>query len=523
MPNAPYTVVADNADRRPGGEAGAVTRRIDADWLIVDASRYPDGARVDVRLRGGRIESVTPTGGSADAPPEQRIDARGGLLLPGLHDHHLHLFALAAAHASIDLSDAPVRAVGGLGAALRRQDVGHQPRAGAWLRGFGYHEHTAGALDRARLDALAPDRPVRIQHASGKIWYLNSQALAHLDLSTAPAGLERDANGEPTGRLFRGDDWLRAQLPAAAVPDLTALSRLLASFGLTGITDASAGNDPHQHSAFSAAQADGALLQSVRVMGGASLDPSRDSFRDAPRDSSCGAPSAVTAVHVVIGERKFLLDEDDLPPVDDLVRAVQAARAQGRGTAWHCVSRAELVYALHVLDMAGPARPGCRDRIEHGGVVPPEYLPLLAARRLTVVTQPAFIAERGDRYRLEADPDDLPSLYRLASLARAGVPLALSSDAPYGTVDPWAVMRAAVTRSTELGVLMGADEALSAEAALAGYLGSPEDPGGLARSIRPGVSADLCLLHAPWSEVRGSLGADAVRAVFRTGVLVHGA
>src|SRR3546814_4228977 len=34
-------------------------------------------------------------------PEESSIDARGGALLPGLHDHHIHLFALAAALESI--------------------------------------------------------------------------------------------------------------------------------------------------------------------------------------------------------------------------------------------------------------------------------------------------------------------------------------------------------------------------------------------------------------------------------------
>ena len=516
----------------------------DATWLITDATRFPDGARVDVRLRAGRVESVASAPRSTRASrtsatshpgsgADQHLDARGGLLLPGLHDHHVHLFALAAARASVDLSPSSVRDAGGLDVALSAKRAAGEPAAARheWVRGFGYHEQSAGSLDRARLDALMPDRPLRIQHASGKVWFLNSQALARLDLRSAPEGLERDATGAPTGRLFRGDHWLRAQLAPADVPDLAALSRMLAGFGITGITDTSAGNDGAQLQAFASAQKRGALLQSARVMGGDALgDASGNASGDSSGNAQAGLHFDAERVEdarnnlsrLVVGERKFLLDEDDLPPVDELVRAVQAARRQGRGTAWHCVSRVELLYVLHVLEQAGPSGTATRDRIEHAGVVPTPCLAALAARGLSVVTQPAFIAERGDRYRVEADPDDLPALYRLASLVRAGVPLGLSSDAPYGTSDPWSVMRAAVTRTTAAGAVMGPDEALSPEAALAGYLGSAADPGGKPREIRPGAPADLCLLHAPWTEVRERLKADVVRAVFSAGRLVVG-
>src|SRR3546814_12404699 len=52
----------------------------------------------DVRLSQGHIAEI---GRLVREPEESSIDARGGALLPGLHDHHIHLFALAAALASI--------------------------------------------------------------------------------------------------------------------------------------------------------------------------------------------------------------------------------------------------------------------------------------------------------------------------------------------------------------------------------------------------------------------------------------
>ncbi len=46
------------------------------------------------------------------------------------------------------------------------------------MRGIGYHESVLGTLPDARaLDALVPDRPLAMQHRSGRMWLLNSAAL----------------------------------------------------------------------------------------------------------------------------------------------------------------------------------------------------------------------------------------------------------------------------------------------------------------------------------------------------------
>ena len=99
--------------------------------------------------------------------------------------------------------------------------------AGASLRGVGYHESVAGALDCDVLDALVADRPVRVQHRSGGLWVLNRAALR-------VTGLEGDA---PSGRLRRADRMLGARVPRVAL-DLAEIGRRLAAVGVTGVTDA---------------------------------------------------------------------------------------------------------------------------------------------------------------------------------------------------------------------------------------------------------------------------------------------
>ena len=60
------------------------------------------------------------------------VNGRGAALLPGLHDHHAHLFATAAAATSVDCGPPRVRTREQLGAALMAV-----PGTG-WVRGVGY-------------------------------------------------------------------------------------------------------------------------------------------------------------------------------------------------------------------------------------------------------------------------------------------------------------------------------------------------------------------------------------------------
>ncbi|WP_369829547.1 amidohydrolase family protein [Nocardia sp. 852002-20019_SCH5090214] len=124
---------------------------------------------------------------------------------------------------------------------------------------------------------------------------------------------------------------------------------------------------------------------------------------------------------------------------------------------------------------------------------------------------------RGDDYVRHVDPVDLPDLYRCRSLLDASVPLALSSDAPYGPIDPWAIVEAAVNRTTATGTVVNSDERVAAAAALRGYLGSPACPGGAPRRVRVGAPADLVVLRVPLDRALCAPSADHVRAT-----VVHG-
>jgi predicted amidohydrolase YtcJ len=442
-------------------------------------------AGLDVRIADGRIAEVGPR--LAEGGDE--IDGRGGALIPGLCDHHIHLFGLAARDDSVTLEGA----ASADDVAARIAAATAAKPAGAWVRVLGYHETMAGELTRAGLDRLAPRHRLRVQHQTGSLWVLNSLALAALGDGDDPPSLERDA-----GRIWRGDAWLRSRI-GAEPPPLAPVGARLARYGITALTDASVTTDADAAGRLAAAHRAGELPQRLTLMSGGPLA--------APADGA-----------FVVGPVKVLLDDHALIDLDDFVGRIAGARAEGRKVAVHCVTAAELALSLAAFGAAG-AEPG--DRIEHGGVIPADAIGELKALGLTVVTQSAFIRERGDRYAATVAAEDLPDLYRCASLLRAGVPVAGSSDAPYATPDPWAGVAAAVDRLSAGGRAMGAGEAVEPSAALGLYLDDPAAPGRRRRRIAPGAAADLCLLDAPLGEALRAPSAERVAATVIAGCVVY--
>ena len=148
--------------------------------------------------------------------------------------------------------------------------------------------------------------------------------------------------------------------------------------------------------------------------------------------------------------------------------------------------------------------------------------PLLRASGVTVVTQPNFVAERGDDYLADVAPEEQPDLWPVASLLAAGIPVAAGTDAPYGRPDPWALVHAAATRRTAAGHPLGRAERLDPRRALDLLLGPADRPGGPPRRVAAGAPADLCLLWYPLQEALARLPVNPVRATFRVGQQTYG-
>jgi len=450
-------------------------------WLLRRAGVGPVEAR-DLAVAGGRW--VEPGTLPADA---EVLDLGGRPVIAGLVDQHSHLRALAASWTSVDVSPEGLHLAGGLQPALARTRA-RQPDG--WLRAVGYDTVASGPLDRDALDAAGVG-PVRVQDRSGVLWVLDTaglQAVLPADRADWPSGVEADAVGRATGRLFRLDDWLRGRVPSTP-PDLRAVGRWLAGRGVTTVVDASATNGPAELDHFVAAD----LPQRLVAMTG---------------EAQIAAPSGVA-----LGPVKVMLDDTSLPSLDDLTARVAVAHAADRAIAVHCVTTVQLVLALS----AGLGR---GDRIEHGSVIPDDVVPLVARRGVTVVTQPGLVRTRGDRYLREVEEHEVEALYRLGSLQRAGIPVAIGTDAPYGPADPWTHVAAALDRRTVGGALVGVDEEVGLATALSLLQRDPLAPHGAARTLAPGGDADFCVLDTGWTELGRDPSAAAIHSTWIGGAPV---
>lgn len=451
------------------------------------------GHRVDVAVRDGRVVAVE---SAAALTGTVEYDGRGAALLPGLHDHHLHLLATAALVDSVDCSD--IRTLDELGTRLRAA----VPRVG-WLRAVGHHEGRAGRLSRDVLDRLlGADRaatPARVRDHTGALWILNTAGLELLGDLPLTADVERDADGRPTGRFWRFDTELGARLGRVS-PDLSALGAELARLGITGVTDATPGLARDSVNLLHEARLSGRLPQRLVLLG-------------VPDDAEL--PATVAA-----GPAKIHLRDHDLPTVETLASAIAAHHRNDRPVAVHCLGLDALVLTLAALAIVGPV-PG--DRLEHASVVPPTLLPELRDAGVRVVTQPAFLTVRGDDFLRDVEATEREWLWPWAGVAAAGVPVCGASDAPHGPVSPWQVVAAAAARRTPSGRVVGPHERIPPAQALRGYLTSPELPGGPVRTVVPGTPADLVLLRSGLDEALERIPDNPVRLTVAAGRTIYDA
>jgi len=431
--------------------------------MLIQRATLLDGTATDIRVD----ERIADVGDLEAHKDEQVFDAAGATVIPGLHDHHVHLRSAAAALTSARVGPAEVRGRDDLARALADAAVGSD----GWIRAVGYHEAVAGPLDRNVLDEVSPPLPVRVQHRSGVLWTLNSAGLARVGLADHPDGRLRSADRSWSDTLQRNED------------GLVEISNRLATYGVTGVTDATPDFEVSDIVKLMQAHRHGELLQRVH----------------------CLAPG------------KRILHDADLD-LDELTAWIAGRHAEDAPVAVHCVTAAQLVVTLSALREAG-THP--QDRIEHAAVVPDDALNDLKDLGVTVVTQPNFVAERGDQYLTDVPAAEHHELWRLASLLKAGVKVALSTDMPFGDGDPWATMRAAVHRTTAAGAVLSADECVSAREALTMFFGTSGEPTE-ARTIAKGQPGDLCLLAAAPDVVLNELDSQMVTATVVAGEVVFG-
>jgi len=520
------------------------------DILTMTEQRYPEALAVSdgtIVAVGGLADCRAIAGGGADL-----IDLEGRVLMPGFVDAHCHPLMLGQSLTWVNCSPDEVPSIDAMVKLLSSR--GTTLRAGTPIWGYGYHQ---GRLaegrhpDRHDLDAVATDRPVMVMHTSGhgtvvNTWMLRQMGVDHATPNPEGGVIERDAAGHATGLLWdaatdlitgEGGVKITNHGPNFHVPDsqselldaLDAAQDVFLAKGVTTVLDAQVSQ--REMSVWLAARDGGrlrlrtgmlilsSLLDEVLDLG---LNSTLGDDRLAFLGIKCYADGSLTSYNANISA-DYAFDPCHHGHVyhsdDELKDLIGRAHAVGLQVGIHAQGDAAIRSTLDAIERAQSItpRPDARHRIEHCGLPGDEEIARMAALRVFAVNQPQHhflygkavakaIGVGGERYN------------PLGSLHRAGVEVALSSDAPVSMPDPLASVFAAVTRaSVEGGMIGDASECITVEEALwAHTMGGARSMHREATvgSLTPGKFADLITLdHNPLKAAIADIPHIQVRTV----------
>ena len=491
------------------------------------------GGRVVAAGRRAEVEDAAAAGA-------RYVDAGDGVVVPGLHDAHLHLAGLARHRLEVALDGAPdfAEIIERMASAARRAPPD------AWILGRGWTERTMDRSALERLDAACDGRRAWLSSHDGHSAWVSSAALelAGVESRTAdpPGGrIERRADGTPDGILRetardmvepvvvrpRGDD---------LAPALRATLDGLASLGLTGATDMGAYTTDKGHGRFAglgddfsaiaelldelegrfrlalgfpaAALLSGAV-QDAGIATGAPLGEGATvhvGWAKAYADGALGSRTAALFAPYTCGDlddRGILRLEPDL--LDEIVACAREARV---ALAVHAIGDRTVAFVLDALERAGPPAGGVPpDRIEHAQLVRPIDRPRFAALDVLASMQPNHAP--ADRSMVEDCWGGREgNAYAIGSLAASGARLVFGSDAPVERVNPWHGLLAAVRRRLpgEPDPGWRPEEAIDIGAALFAYTLGPAAALGSVDvgHLWPGAHADLAVLDVSLDVLR---------------------
>lgn len=408
---------------------------------------------------------VTAVGSDAlQLTADQTVDLPGTLVLPGLHDAHLHTGWLAQEASSVDLRPARSldEAVAIVAAFVRDLPPGVPVRGGRWNANTW---QPPAIPHRSALDAVCPDRPAVLPSVDGHSVWVNSAALrlAGITRDTPdPTGgtIVRDATGEPTGVLRETAISLLPPEPDPG-PDamrhaLERVQRDLLSVGLTAITDI----DGEEVRAGYVAMRDAGTLRlrvtkcvrdddlELAIDEGRRAGDGGDLLRVGPvKFFSDGALGSRTA-HLTQPYRGHESCGLAVTPYPVLVQRIQQAVGAGLDVCTHAIGDAAnhvVLDAYADVRAAGPQGAAAILRVEHAQHVLPTDVARFAELDVVASMQPTHCTT--DLDLVDAVLGDRPlASYAWRTMLDAGVRVAFGSDAPVEEPNPFHALHAAVTR-----------------------------------------------------------------------------
>jgi predicted amidohydrolase YtcJ len=413
-----------------------------------------------VVVRDGRIVFVGDDAGAlALAGPDARVIALNGrMVMPGLHDSHIH--PMSGGMRLVRCRLGGFKTAEAVYAAVRACAAAHPERP--WLLGAGWSPAMFGreGPSLAKLDELVPDRPAFLTTEDGYTGWVNSPALASADLA-ATSGV---VDGEAADRV-------RAQIPrpsGAEYREALKLSTAMANrFGITSMVDASAA--PALVEAYYAADQAGELT--VRVVAAQRIDPALGTGqvddmvarRDATRGRRFRADGAKIFLDGEVDRRTAAMIEpyagkaggrgDLFLQPAALNAIVRRLDAEGFLVHMHAMGDRAVRVGLDAIELAGQTN-GARDRrhqLTHICIADRQDIRRFGTLGVAANFQPLFLDPSDPAAKGTTDAVGrrrARSLYPIASIAAGGALLLASSDWPAPSMNPFDAIQVAMTRQT---------------------------------------------------------------------------
>ncbi len=472
-----------------------------------------NAAQPVVQALAARGDRITGLGSNADAarwigPSTKVIDLHGQLATPGLIEGHGHFTGIGEFRLGLDLREA--RTWDDIVAQVARAAKLAKP--GEWILGRGWHQskwdrppepNVEGFPLHASLDAVSPNNPVLLTHASGHAAFVNSKAMeaAGITRNTPnPDGGEllKDKDGNPTGLLRERaqglagaahEAWLSQRTPAERVADFRkvielATNECLAN-GITTFEDA--GSSFGTVDGFRRLAESHELRLRLWVMLSGSqpnLEQNLDKYRMiGVGDDHLTVRAIKQYMDGALGSRGAWLlepytdkpDSTGIPTQDpsNIARTGEAAIRHGFQLCVHAIgdrANREVLDVYEKIFREYPDRKDLRWRIEHAQHLSAADIPRFGKLGVIAAMQACHCTSDAPYVPLRlGDKRAEEGAYVWQKLMKSGAIVGNGTDAPVESVSPIANYYAAVTRKTKDGKVFYPDQRMSREEALKSY------------------------------------------------------
>lgn len=446
--------------------------------------------------------------GSGDPPDADRVvELPGTTIVPGFIDTHVHLTRTGSALANRDV-EAAGSAQELLALAQARAAEGEGP-----VVLLGFDESRWGDPTHPRIEELdaVTSRPLMIHRADGHLALANSAALDAAGIRSDPDGVERNADGSPTGRVTRGAVERLGRWAFTSIDDneIQELQLRAAALGASnGVTTAHEMSMPHwlglRDLQVFLGHRDRLPMDVVPVVATTDIPQIMDLGLpavggDLPLDGSIGARTAALMAPYADSEGSGTSHHAD----DELEAFFHAGHMAGLQVGVHAIGDRAIEQVLSVWERVYAALDSRerrhfrarRHRVEHFEMASVSQVERAAMLGLAVSVQPTFDrywGQRGGLYESGLGWDRASGMNPFRTMIDRGIEVGAGSDTPITPFDPMLSIASSESHH-DVAQRLSRIEAVRMHTVGSARVGHQEDKKGV---LGPGMHADMAVYDA---------------------------